>query len=243
MLGRWIVAGLVVACSSARPQLDAQLPRPLIPLPDEGQQGRAVLRRLVRESGRHDQLFVRLLQSEQATGGDPARAGQLHHAEGVRRPATDILPDRRARARRTAAVRRRGCGGAARRSPAAAAAARAPGAGGGTVRPRARPRDGASSPSRCRPASRAMSSGRCATRARPCPFRDGRSPRRTNSAGRWRWGRLRRCSASSRSGPAGRGPTGIQGPPLQAKVGAPRRIDDLADRRRRARKGADQVRA
>ena len=55
---------------------------------------RAFLRRVVRERRRDDELLLRLLEHEQGDRGDPARTGQHHHAEGIRRPAADIVPRR-----------------------------------------------------------------------------------------------------------------------------------------------------
>ena len=236
MFARSIVGGLAIACSVSSPALDAQLPRPLIPLPDEGLRVVPFFDGWYANPDGSVTLLVRLLQPEQQSGGDPARSGQLHHAEGVRRAATDDLPDCRTSTRRTAAVVAVPAGVCSQR------AAKRPGR-----RRRRKPR----SRQRQRPGRiHRHGAGRLQGRRRVDAALRGPDPsvpaRSKSIAYQLSWpaamGSTPPLLRFQPSGTAARGPTGIQAPPLQAKVGTPPVADDLAHRRRRARQGADQVR-
>ena len=223
MARRWMAGGIVAAMTIGATALDAQLPRPLSPQAEENNRVAPFFDGWYRERRRDDQLLLRLLEHEQGDRGDPARTGQHHHAEGIRRPAADIVSRCGAGDLRTAAVAVELLARAQRqpeRKPEPRAAAR-PGAEGRARISTGTTASAACSPSPSRAASRAMWSGRCGTRGRPGPFPRDRSHRRTSSVGPWRWARRRRCSGSKRPVPPGAARRAC-GPPIAARESARR---------------------
>ena len=172
MLRRSLIGGSLLMLGDRCRSGPAHRSRPLAPLPPDGLS--ALLRSSTAgyERGRHHHLLVRVLQPQsRGSDRDSARPGQLHRAEGIRRPAADVVPaaraTRRPQARRT---------GRRERERGVFTVTVPPGFKGDVVW-----------------------TLRTAARRTACP--DARRPAPISCGGRWRWDRIRRsCVQGGRPG-------------------------------------------
>ena len=240
MLRRSIAAGFAFAAAVGAGPLHAQLPRPLIPLQGTGNRVAPFFDGWYRERRRQHHLLVRLLEPEQGDRRDPARSRQLHHAEGVRRPAADDLPGDGAGSRRRRWRRRwprRQAGGLAGHgrgeSPGCRRRRRGP-----RARSRARRvhRDGAEGLQGRRRLDLAV----CGA-----DLRDSRpvEVHRVSVQLAGGDGLDAAAAALRREGPGRARPDRHPGAAAAGQGGHAGRAEDLDHRRRRPRQGADQVRA